>query len=125
MSLQALLLYLFIKKLFIYHTIIDLLLQEEYNTLIPAKMINIAIELCRNNTDEYKFRRELKNIILFINHFPIKSTANVSTLYEHIYTYIKKHKHYDLTLERLCQKKINPYYADKLKETNYIKWLLD
>jgi len=111
--------------LLIYRSIIDLLIQEEYNALIPTKMINIAIELCRNNTDEYKFRKELKNIMVFINHFPSLSGANVSTIYEHIHTYIKKYKHCDLKFERLCQKKIHPYYGDKLKDSNYIKWLLD
>jgi hypothetical protein len=111
--------------LLIYRTIFELLLDEAYNTEIPAKLINIAIELCRNNTDEYKFRKELKNIMLFINHFPRSSGASSTTIYDHIYIYIKKYKHYDLSLERLCQKKIHSAYDDKLKEPNYTTWLLD
>ena len=109
--------------LLIYRLIVDDLLKNEYDSFIPTKLINISMELCRNNTCEMIFRREMTNIIVFINHFP--STKQI--LYEYIYSYIKKYKQNDLTLEQICQKKIHPNYANKLLNepaNTYIKWLL-
>jgi hypothetical protein len=113
--------------LLLYRTIFDILIQAEYNSLLPTKLINIALELCRNNNDELLFHQEMKRIMLFVNHFPHQEKIyNSAMLGEHIYYYIKKAKTYKLTLERLCYKKTQPDYADKLKESpiNFIKWLL-
>lgn len=109
--------------LLIYRLIVDDLLKNEYDSFIPTKLINISMELCRNNSCEMIFRREMMNIMVFINHFP--STKQI--LYEYIYSYIKKYKKSDLTLERVFQKKIHPTYANKLLNepaNTYIKWLL-
>jgi len=108
--------------LLLYRLIVDDLLKTEYDAFIPTKLINISMELCRNNTCEIMFQREMTNIMLFINHFP--STERI--LYEYIYLYIKKYKQCDLTLPQLCLKKIQPNYVDKLNESanTYIKWLL-
>jgi hypothetical protein len=113
--------------LLLYRTIFDILIQAEYNTLLSTKLINIALELCRNNNDEAVFNQEMKRIMLFVNHFPHQEKIyNSAMLGEHIYYYIKKTKTYKLTLERLCYKKTQPDYAEKLKERpiNFIKWLL-
>lgn len=113
--------------LLLYRTIFDILIQAEYNSLLPTKLINIALELCRNNNDEAVFHLEMKRIMLFVNHFPHQEKIYNSTMLgEHIYYYIKKAKTYKLTLERLCYKKTQPDYAEKLKESPviFIKWLL-
>jgi len=113
--------------LLLYRTIFDILIQAEYNSLLSTKLINIALELCRNNNDEGLFHQEMKRIMLFVNHFPNQEKIyNSAMLGEHIYYYIKKAKTYKLTLERLCYKKTQPDYSDKLKESPviFIKWLL-
>jgi hypothetical protein len=111
--------------LVLYRSILDILLRKQggYTALIPTQLINIAFELCRTNSDEDVFRREMHQLDAFINHFPSKTN-----LYEYIYIYLKMYKSANLTLAQLCQKKIVPNYAAKLqKETpaNYIKWLGD
>ena len=113
--------------LLIYRSIFDILIQAEYNPLIPTKLINIAMELCRNNSDESLFCREMTSVMLFINHFPHQEKMfNSAVVFEHIYFYIKKYKYKIVTLEQLCNKKIQPDYAIKLKgdSYNFIKWLL-
>ncbi len=113
--------------LLIYRFIFDILIQAEYNPLIPTQLINTAMELCRNNSDESLFRREMTSVMLFINHFPHEDKIlNSAMVFEHIYFYIKKYKYKILSLEQLCNKKIQPDYADKLKgdSYNFIKWLL-
>ena len=112
--------------LLIYRSIFDILIQAEYNPFLPTKLINIAMELCRNNSDETLFRREMTSVMLFINHFPHQEKMfNSAMVFEHIYFYIKKYKYRIVTLEQLCNKKIQPDYADKLKgdSYNFIKWL--
>jgi hypothetical protein len=109
--------------LLMYRLIVDDLLKNEYNSFIPTKLINISMELCRNNTCEIIFRREITSIMIFINHF----SSTKHSWYEYIYLYIKKYKQSNLTLERVFQKKIHPTYADKLLNepaNTYIKWLL-
>ena len=109
--------------LLIYRSIFDILIQANYNPLIPSKLINIAMELCRNS-DETLFREEMTSVMLFINHFPHEyKILNSAMIFEHIYLYIKKFKYRIVTLEQLCNKKIQPDYAIKLKEDSYIKWL--
>jgi hypothetical protein len=109
--------------LLIYRHIVDSMIKNntEYNSLISTQLINIAIELCRNNTDEKIVSTELSSMLLYLKHI---HTAD--TTYDYIYIYIKKYKHCTLTLEGLSQKKIHPDYADKLQEpaNNYIKWLV-
>ena len=108
--------------LLLYKRLFDILIQGEYNALL---LINIAIEICQNNSDEDLFRREMTAFMLFINHFP--HDISNSKIGDHIYFYIKNFKqHTDLTLERLCYKKTQPNYRDKLNETpkNFIKWLM-
>jgi hypothetical protein len=110
--------------LLLYRLIVDDLLKNEYDSFIPTKLINISMELCRHNSCEIIFQREMTNIMFFINHFP--STKQI--LYEYIYLYIKKYKQCELTLAQLCQKKIQPNYPDKLLNESvkmYIKWLLN
>jgi hypothetical protein len=110
--------------LLIYRSIFDILIQANYNPLIPSKLINIAIELCRNNSDEILFREEMTSVMLFINHFPHEyKILNSAMIFEHIYLYIKKFKYRIVTLEQLCNKRIQPDYALKIKEDSYIKWL--
>ena len=114
--------------LFIYRYIFDILIQAEYNALIPTKLVNIAMELCRNNSDETLFRREMTSLMLFINHFPHQEKMfNSAMIGDHIYFFIKKYKYKILRLEELCNKKIHPDYADKLKgdSYNFIKWLIN
>ena len=109
--------------LLIYRLIVDDLLKNEYDSFIPTKLINISMDICRNNSCEIMFQREMTNIMFFINHFPLTKQI----LYEYIYLYIKKYKHREITLAQLCQKKIHPNYADKLfneSVSTYIKWLL-
>lgn len=109
--------------LLLYKRLFDILIQGEYNALL---LINIAIEICQNNSDEDLFRREMTAFMLFINHFP--HDISNSKIGDHIYFYIKNFKqHTDLTLERLCYKKTQPNYRDKLNETpkNFIKWLVN
>jgi hypothetical protein len=105
--------------LLIYYQLFESLLQAGYNSLIPTKLINMAIELCRNTRDEDTFQQELLNISLFMNHFPTDQDY-----YVHKYLYMKKYKLVKLTFDRLAQKKAQPDYADKLKQETYIKWLL-
>jgi hypothetical protein len=110
--------------LLIYRNILDNLLQaEDYNSFIPTKLINIALEICQNNHNEINFRSELANIMFFVNHFP----ERFKNSYIYIYLYLKKYKQQPLTLEWLCQKKSQPNYSNKLLNepaANYIKWLL-
>jgi hypothetical protein len=114
--------------LLLYKTIFDILIQAEYNVLMPKKLVNIAVELCRANSDETVFCRQLTRIMLFVNHFPHQEKIrNSAMLGDHIFFYIKKAKAHPLTLECLCYKKTQAEYADKLKETpaNFVKWLLN
>lgn len=114
--------------LLLYRTIFDILIQADYNSLIQYKLINIAVELCCNNSDEPLFKEALTSVMLFVNHFPTQEKmCNSAVICDHIYFYIKKFKQNTLSLERLCYKKIQPEYADKLKEnsSNFIKWLLN
>ena len=123
--------------LLIYRSVFDALLDDNTaanadnhkapDNHMPLNLINVAIELCRDNNDEAKFKRELQTIIRFIEHFPTGQNY-----YEHIYLFLKKYKHGeykhgDLTLEHLFQKKTDKQYADKLKESAdiYIKWLIN
>ena len=110
--------------LLIYRNILDSLLKsEDYNSFIPTKLINIALEICQNNHNEISFRTELANIMFFVNHFP----EHMKDEYEYIYLYLKKYKQQPLTLAWLCQKKSQPNYYNKLlneSAANYIKWLL-
>lgn len=111
--------------LLLYKTLFDILIQGEYNALL---LINIAIELCQNNSDENLFRQEMTAFMLFVNHFPHdEKITNSNKIGEHIYFYIKNFKqHTDLTLQCLCYKKMQPNYRDKLNEIpkNFIKWLI-
>jgi hypothetical protein len=117
----------------IYNRVFENLMKDGYNYLIPTKLIKVAIEICRNTSDEVNLHKKMNNVMLFINHFP------EMYMYDHIYLYIKKymhrmdtdahahaHAHADITLEKLCNKKAHYNYAEKLNETphNYIKWLL-
>jgi hypothetical protein len=110
--------------LLIYRNILDSLLQaENYNSFIPTKLINIALEICQNNHNEINFRAELANIMFFVNHFPERFKDS----YIYIYLYLKKYKQQPLSLEWLCHKKSQPNYSKKLLNepaANYIKWLL-
>jgi hypothetical protein len=110
--------------LLIYRNILDSLLQaENYNSFIPTKLINIALEICQNNHNEINFRAELANIMFFVNHFPERFKDS----YIYIYLYLKKYKQQPLNLEWLCHKKSQPNYSKKLLNepaANYIKWLL-
>jgi len=109
------------KLLRIYQQLFEHLIQIDLVTL-QAKLINIAIEICRHNQDETLFQRELDCLELFFKHFPVNTPK-----YEYIYLYVKKYKNSELTLESLCRKKADPLYADKWKSEspqNYIKWLL-
>jgi len=93
-----------------------------YSEALPAKLINVAVEVCRDNQDELLFQRKLESLELFLKHFP-NNMAN----YEYIYLYVKKYKEAPLTNDGLCRKKAHPLYADKWKNEspqNYIKWLL-
>lgn len=117
--------------LLIYRRLFDiLLLGNIYDSRIPSKLINIAMELCRTNQGETFFQGEIQNSLLFLNHFaPHEQIVNIfkETIYDYIYIYIKLYKHHSLTLNGLCQKKIQSNYEEKLKEssaTNYIQWLL-
>jgi hypothetical protein len=109
----------------IYRSVFDHLLNDK-TIDIPFKLINVAIELCRDNSDESRFNRELQNALRFIDHFPTGQNY-----YEHIYLFLKKYKHGEynkhgeLTYEHLFQKKTDKQYAEKLKDSadNYIKWL--
>jgi hypothetical protein len=108
--------------LLLYKTIFDILIQGENNTLLL-----IAVELCRNNSDEILFRQEMTSFMLFVNHFPHdEKILNSNKIAEHIYFYIKNYKKKEFTLERLCYKKTQLNYRDKLNETpkNFIKWLM-
>jgi hypothetical protein len=120
--------------LLIYRSIFDKLIKtahcaEQYNidSHLCIKLIGIAKELCYNNTDETIFQREISNVMLFINHF--SDYDNIITnekRNDYIYLYIKKYKHYHLTLEGLCQKKTHIDYNEYIKKENmkhYIKWL--
>ena len=102
----------------IYRRLFDMLLRKDYNPLIPAKLIQVAMELCRP-ADEKDYKTELANILLFIQHLPPDDSY-----YDTIYLYIKKYKKHTLTLEGLNKKRAQPNYAEQLKEPNYIKWLL-
>lgn len=109
------------KLLRIYQQLFEHLIQIDLVTL-QAKLINIAIEICRHNQDETSFQRELDCLELFLKHFPVNAPK-----YEYIYLYVKKYKNSELTLESLCRKKADPLYAYKWKTEspqNYIKWLL-
>ena len=128
--------------LLIYRSIFDNLIKQSYNVThsnnndnndndtihFITNLRNASLELCKNNIDEIIFRREMTNVMLFINHF---SDTNESITprkkYDYIYLYIKKYKHFNLTIERLYQKKIQLDYDDKLNKSNtnnYIKWLV-
>jgi len=109
------------RLLCIYRSIFDILLGEGYNSLLPTKLLQVAVELCQTDSDETNYQRELNNVSLFINHFGIKKDS-----YEYIYLYIKKYKQFDITLEKLLQKKIHSSYEANIQETanNYIKWLI-
>ena len=121
----------------IYRRLFDILIQKNgYDSSIPPKLNTLAIELHKNNehknnnSDEIAFRNELANVMLFINHFPslIEKELYESILYNSIYLYIKKYRKYELTLKKICKKKAEPNYDNKLineNATNYIKWLLD
>jgi len=102
----------------IYRLLFDMLLRKDYNPLIPAKLIQVAMELCRP-ADEKDYKAELANILLFIQHLPPDEAY-----YDTIYLYIKKYKKHTLTLEELNKKRVQPNYAEQLKDPNYIKWLL-
>lgn len=102
----------------IYRLLFDMLLRKDYNPLIPAKLIQVAMELCRPS-DEKDYKTELANILLFIQHLPPDEAY-----YDTIYLYIKKYKKHTLTLEELNKKRVQPNYAEQLKDPNYIKWLL-
>jgi hypothetical protein len=115
--------------LLIYRSVMDHLLVNTVahaDDTMPLNLINVAIELCRDNSDESCFKRELQTIIRFIEHFPPGKNY-----YEHIYLFLKKYKHSEykhseLAFDDLIQKKIDIKYADKLKESadSYIKWLM-
>ena len=116
--------------LLIYRRLVDCMMEDydDYTSLIQTQFINIAVELCRNNTDEKIFSVELSSLLLYLIHIQTDYALYEPTfmLYDYIYLYIKKYKHSRLTLEGLCKKKIHPDYADKLQEpvNNYIKWLV-
>ena len=109
--------------LYIYRSIFDILLSEGYNSLLTTKLLTMAIELCRTDSDETNYQHELNNVTLFINHF---AGIKKESLYDYIYLYIKKYKKIDITMETIFKKKIDNSYEDKLKEptNNYIKWLI-
>lgn len=107
----------------IYRLVVNDLFKSNYDPLIPGKLINISMEICRNNNDEDQFRQEMTKIMFFINHF--HSTTRI--LYDYFYLFVKKYKQCELTLEKLYFKKIQSNYFDKLVNdtpANYIKWLM-
>ena len=109
----------------IYSDMFEILINEynNYNSNIPEKLMNVAIEMCNNNDNEIYYDTKLSNIILFMNHFPEEKNNK----YEYIYLYVKKYKPHNLTLMGLLLKKAHHSYYDKLYNNNikfYIKWLL-
>jgi hypothetical protein len=104
----------------IYKKCAELLIGEKYEMDIPHKLVNLAIDLCKNPTTEHAFQADIKNTIAFINHFPYEHN-----LYDYISLYLKKYKGTPVTFQTLL-KKIHPEYHDKLKYESingYIKWI--
>ena len=99
-----------------------------YSTHLITKLRNASLELCINNKDETNFLREITNVMLFMNHFADSNEClTPEKKYDYTYLYIKKYKHFNLTLEGLYYKKIQMDYNDKLEKYNinhYIKWLV-
>ena len=113
------------RSILIYTNMFEILIKEynNYNNNIPENLMNVSIELCNRNNNEDDYYNKLKNVILFMNHFPEEKKY----IFEYIYLYIKKYKTHDLTLIGLLYKKSHHSYDDKLFNTNvklYIKWLL-
>jgi len=125
----------------IYKDIFNYLIHNGFGTVVIVQLTNIAISMCsfydnvdieyhENKMNEDIMDTQIKNIMIFINHFPQVNNNNFvynKHIYEYIRIYVKKYKHIKISLDGLYLKKINKNFENMLYNqsvTNYIKWLI-
>jgi len=107
----------------IYKSLFELVDFNELNELSVKELnmkeiSNTVVELSTNITSEIELNIILDSVILFMSH---------NKEYEYIKIYIKKYKHYPLTIPLLWEKKMKKEYESLFHADDadkYIKWLL-
>lgn len=97
---------------------------------ITFKLINIFTELInqKNMNNEETLSKTIKNINLFIEHFPKYTDKSKNIyMYNYLYLFIVNHKQKDIHIESILNKKITLEYEEGLycwSINKYIKWLI-
>ena len=97
---------------------------------ITFKLINIFTDLLndKNMNNEETLSKNIKNINLFIEHFPKYTDKSKNIyMYDYLYLFIVNHKQKDIHIQSLLHKKTTIEYEEGLYDwsiNKYIKWLI-
>jgi hypothetical protein len=107
------------KLIEIYRKLIEAFIKNSSINELVLKTTSISKELGKDIHNEIELKQVLANVSIFL-----KSEENRLNLYEFISVYIKYYKRTNLSMEKLCIKKMMPEYSHNVSNyKKYIKWL--
>ena len=108
------------KLIEIYRKLLEAFIKNGLINELALKTTSISKEIGKDIHNEIELKQVLANVSIFL-----KSEENRLNLYEFISVYIKYYKRTNLSMEKLCIKKMMPEYSHNVSKNykKYIKWL--